>query len=65
MLYKTILQHDRWGHAVIRAIYSQKFQKAGMSILGDAESYVKNSSVNLVIIYFYMSFTKKITIYSP
>ena len=38
MLYKTILQHDRWGHAVIiELIYSQKFQKAVMSILGDAK----------------------------
>ena len=55
--------------------YTQKFQKAGMSILGDAKSYyVKNSSVNSVIIYTYMnilkmnfwiSFTKKIAIYSP
>ena len=30
-------------------IYTQKFQKAGMSILDDAKSYVKNSSVNSVI----------------
>ena len=59
----------------LELIYTQKFQKAGMSILGDAKSYyVKNSSVNSVIIYTYMniwkwifgfSFTKKITIYSP
>ena len=59
----------------LELIYTQKFQKAGMSILGDAKSYyVKNSSVNSVIIYMYMnilkmnfrfSFTKKITIYSP
>ena len=31
-------------------IYTQKFQKSGMSILDDAKSYhVKNSSVNSVI----------------
>ena len=36
-------------------IYTQKFQKAGMSILGDEKSYyVKNSSVNSVIIYIYV-----------
>ena len=30
----------------LELIYTQKFQKAGMSILGDAKSYyVKNSSV--------------------
>ena len=35
----------------LELIYSQKFQKAGMSILGDAKSYyVKNSGVNSVII---------------
>ena len=52
MLYKAILQHDRWGHAVIGADLHTEFQKAGMSILGDAKSYyVKNSSVNSVIIY--------------
>ena len=39
MLYKAILQHDRWDHAVIGADYTQKFQKVGMSILGDAKSY--------------------------
>ena len=40
-------------------IYTQKFQKAGMSILGDAKSYyVKNSSVNSVIIYIYMNILK-------
>ena len=54
----------------LELIYTQKFQKAGMSILGDAKSYyVKNSSVNSVIIYIHMnifwtwifgfSFTKK------
>ena len=33
-------------------IYTQKFQKAGMSIFGDAKScYVKSSGVNSVIIY--------------
>ena len=38
---------------------AQKFQKAGMSILGDAKSYyVKNSSVNSVIIYIYMNILK-------
>ena len=31
----------------LELIYTQKFQKVGMSILGDAKSYyVKNSSVN-------------------
>ena len=39
-------------------IYTKKFQKAGMSILGDAKSYVKNSSVNSVIIYIYMNILK-------
>ena len=34
----------------LELIYTQKFQKAGMSILGDAKSYyVKNSSVNSVM----------------
>ena len=31
---------------ILELIYTQKFQKAGMSILNDAKSYVKNSSVN-------------------
>ena len=36
----------------LELIYTQKFQKAGMSILGDAKSYyVKNYSMNSVIIY--------------
>ena len=40
-------------------IYTQKFQKAGMSIFGDAEScYVKNSGVNSVIIYIHMNILK-------
>ena len=44
----------------LELIYTQKFQKAGMSILGDAKSYyVKNSSVNSVIIYIYMNILKK------
>ena len=44
----------------LELIYSQKFQKAGMSILGDAKSYyVKNSSVNSVIIYIYMKILKR------
>ena len=39
---------------LLELIYTQKFQKAGMLILGDAKSYyVKNSSVNSVIIYIY------------
>ena len=43
----------------LELIYTQKFQKAGMSILGDAKSYyVKNSSVNSVIIYTYMNILK-------
>ena len=40
-------------------IYTQKFQKAGMSIFGDAKScYVKNSGVNSVIIYIHMNILK-------
>ena len=36
---------------ILELIYTQKFQKAGMSILDDAKSYyVENSSVNSVII---------------
>ena len=43
----------------LELIYLQKFQKAGMSILGDAKSYyVKNSGVNSVIIYIYMNILK-------
>ena len=51
---------DRWGHQQsLGLIYTQKFQKAGMSILGDAKSYyVKNSSVKSVIIYIYMNILK-------
>ena len=43
----------------LKLIYTQKFQKAGMSILGDEKSYyVKNSSVNSVIIYIYINILK-------
>ena len=35
---------------ILELIYTQKFQKVGMSILDDAKSHVKNSSVNSVII---------------
>ena len=43
----------------LELIYTQKFQKAGMSISGDAKSYyVKNSGVNSVIIYIYMNILK-------
>ena len=43
----------------LELIYTQKFQKAGMSILSDAKSYyVKNSSVNSVIIYTDMNILK-------
>ena len=43
----------------LELIYIQKFQKAGMSILGDAKSHCgKNSSVNSVIIYIYMNILK-------
>ena len=43
----------------LELIYTQKFKKAGMSILGDAKSYyVKNSGVNSVIIYIYMNILK-------
>ena len=59
MSYKAILQHNRWVMQSLELIYTQKFQKAGMSILGDAKSYyVKNSSVNSVIIYIYMNILK-------
>ena len=59
MLYKAILQHDRIGvMQSLELIYIQKFQKPGMSILGDAKSYVKNSSVNSVIIYIYKNILK-------
>ena len=51
MLYKTKLQHDRWSQS-LKLIYTQKFQEAGMSTLGDSKSYyVKNCGVNSVIIY--------------
>ena len=43
----------------LELIYTQKFQKAGMSILGAAKSYyVKISGVNSVIIYIYMNIFK-------
>ena len=43
----------------LELIFTQKFQKAGMSIFGDAKSYyVKNSGVNSVIIYIYMNILK-------
>ena len=43
----------------LELIYTQKFQKAGMQILGDAKSYyVKNSSVNSVVIYIHMNILK-------
>ena len=43
----------------LELIYTQKFQKAAMSILGDAKSYyVKDSGVNSVIIYIYMNILK-------
>ena len=43
----------------LELIYTQKFQKVAMSILGDAKSYhVKNSGVNTVIIYIYMNILK-------
>ena len=43
----------------LELIYTQKLQKAGMSILGDAKSYdVKNSGVNSVFIYIYMNILK-------
>ena len=43
----------------LELIYTQKFQKAGMSLLGDAKSYhVKNSGVNSVIIYIHMNILK-------
>ena len=56
--YKTKLHHDRWGQLLV-LIYTQKFQKAHMSILDDAKSYyVKNSSVNSVIICIHMNILK-------
>ena len=58
MLYKIKLQHDRW-YQSSELIYTQKFEKAGMSIFGDAKSYyVKNSSVNSVIVYIHMNILK-------
>ena len=43
----------------LELIYTQKFQKAGMSLLRDAKSYyVKNSGVNSVIIYIHMNILK-------
>ena len=43
----------------LELIYTQKFQTAGMSILGDAKSYyVKKFCVNSVIIYIYMNILK-------
>ena len=43
----------------LELIYAHKFQKAGMSILGDAKSYyVKNSGVNSVIVYIHMNILK-------
>ena len=43
----------------LELIYTQKFQKDGMSILGDAKSYyVKNPGVNSVNIYIYMNILK-------
>ena len=60
MLYETKFQHDRWGQS-LELIYTQKFKKAGMSILDDAKSYyVKKSSVNSVIIYIHMNILKTI-----
>ena len=39
--------------------YTQKFQKAGMSVSGDVKSYyVNNYGVNSVIIYIYMNILK-------
>ena len=46
---------------LLELTYTQKFEKAGMSILGDAKSYynyVKNSGVNSVIIYIHMNILK-------
>ena len=44
---------------ILELIYTQKFQKVGMSILDDARSYyVKNSSVKSVIIYIHMNILK-------
>ena len=60
MLYKTIICNmiDEVMQS-LELIYTQKFQKAGMSILGDAKSYyVKNSSVDSVIIYIHMNILK-------
>ena len=43
----------------LELIYTQKFQKAGMPILGDAKSYyVKNSIVNSIIIYIHINILK-------
>ena len=58
MLYKTKLQHDIW-YQSSELIYTQKFQKADMSIFSDAKSYhVKSSGVNSVILYIHMNILK-------
>ena len=54
MLYKTKLQQDGWGQ-LLELIYTRKFQKVGLSILDDAKTFVKNSSVYSVIIYIQMN----------
>ena len=47
-------------------IYTQKFQKAGMPIFGDAKSCcVKNSGINSVIIYIHMNTLKMIFLDFP
>ena len=48
MLYKTKLQHDGWGQS-LELIYTQKFQKVGMSILDDTKLtyHIKNSKYKL------------------
>ena len=60
MLYKTILQHDRWGHAVIGADLHTEISKSWhVNFRSDAKSYyVKNSGVNSVIIHIYMNILK-------
>ena len=59
MLYKAKLQHayDRLDQ-LSELMHTQKFQKADMSIFDDAKPYVKNTSVNSVIIYTHMNVLK-------
>ena len=57
---------DAYWHQSSELIYTQKFQKAGMSIFDDAKScYFKNSGVNSFIIYIHMNILKMIFLDFP